>query len=91
MSNRNAVTLTKEQIAVINNTVSRGDRVEIIPTKEGARIVKILRRNVKSDSVGLNAQTTTSDGDSPQSAKAGQDGNPKRSSGGKGKRKTTQA
>ena len=49
MSNREAVTLTDEQIAAINKTVTNGDRVEIIPTKDGARIVRIVRRNIVKD------------------------------------------
>lgn len=49
MSNREAVKLTEKQIAAINDTVSKGDRVEIIPTKDGARIVRIMRQNIKNE------------------------------------------
>lgn len=47
MSKKEVICLSKDQIAVINKTLSNGDRVEVIPTKEGARIVKVIRRNMR--------------------------------------------
>lgn len=41
------IVLTKDQIDEINKSLSSGSRVEIIPTKDGARIVKILRKNLR--------------------------------------------
>jgi len=49
MSNREAVKLTAEQITAIEKTLNHGERVEIIPTKEGAKLVKIGRRNIKCE------------------------------------------
>lgn len=39
--------LTPEQIKAINAVTSRGDRVEIIPVKDGLKILKIKREQVK--------------------------------------------
>lgn len=44
-----AVNLTADQVALINSTVSKGSRVEIIPVKDGLRIVKIERHNLKPE------------------------------------------
>lgn len=49
MGKREAEALTRDQIAAINKTLSNGDRVELIPTKDGVRIVKVIRRNMKND------------------------------------------
>lgn len=49
MSNREAVTLTDEQIAAINKILTHGERVELIPTKEGAKLIKVVRRNIKTE------------------------------------------
>ena len=42
--------LSDEQIIAIERVLARGDRVEIIPTKDGVRLVKIARRNIKTES-----------------------------------------
>jgi len=47
MSNREAVKLTAEQIAAIEKTLNHGERVEIFRIKDGIRIIKVSRRDVK--------------------------------------------
>jgi hypothetical protein len=42
--------ITEEQILAINRALARGDRVEIIPVKDGVRIVRIMRKNLKTES-----------------------------------------
>ena len=46
MSNREAVKLAAEQIAAIEKTLNHGERVEIIPTKNGIVIYKESRRKI---------------------------------------------
>jgi len=46
MSNREAVKLTAEQIAAIEKTLNHGERVEIIPTKNGIVMYKESRRKI---------------------------------------------
>jgi hypothetical protein len=40
------VYLTKEQINAIEKVLADGDRVELIPVKDGIKIVRIKRNNV---------------------------------------------
>lgn len=44
-----AINLTADQVALINSTVSKGHRVEIIPVKDGLRVVKIERHNIQPE------------------------------------------
>lgn len=41
------IKLTKENIKDIEMVVSKGERVEIIPVKDGVRIVKVKRETIK--------------------------------------------
>lgn len=40
--------LTPQQIKTIEAVVSKGDRVEIIPQRDGVRIIRIRRQEVKN-------------------------------------------
>lgn len=39
--------LTPEQIRAIEATVSRGDRVEVVPVKDGLKILRTKREEIK--------------------------------------------
>ena len=39
--------MTPETIKVIEQILSKGDRVEVIPTKDGVKVVRIRREPVK--------------------------------------------
>ena len=39
--------LTPEQIRAIEATVSRGDRVEVVPVKDGLKILRTKREEVR--------------------------------------------
>ena len=39
--------LTAEQIEAINRITSRGDRVEVVPVKEGLKLLRTRREEVK--------------------------------------------
>lgn len=39
--------MTKDQIAKIEAIVAKGDRVEIIPVKDGVKIIRVRRDEVK--------------------------------------------
>lgn len=41
------IKLSWEEISKIERTVSRGDRVEIIPVKEGVKILHVKREEIK--------------------------------------------
>ena len=41
------IKLSWEEIGKIERTVSRGDRVEIIPVKEGVKILRVKREEIK--------------------------------------------
>ena len=41
--------LTPEQIRAIEATVSRGDRVEVVPVKDGLKILRTKREEVRVD------------------------------------------
>ena len=40
-------TISQEQVRKIEAVLNRGDRVEIIPVKEGVKILRIRREEVK--------------------------------------------
>lgn len=42
-----ATKLTPSQIAAIENTLSKGDRVEIVPQKDGVKLLHIKRCEIK--------------------------------------------
>lgn len=44
---RQTVNLTPTAIKSIESILSKGDRAEVIPTKEGAKVIKIVRKEVK--------------------------------------------
>ena len=35
------------QVKIINRIISEGDRVEVIPVKDGAKIIRVKRQEVK--------------------------------------------
>lgn len=39
--------LTPTAIKAIESILSKGDRAEVIPTKEGAKVIKVVRKEVK--------------------------------------------
>ena len=41
------IKLDSKIVKIVENVLSKGDRVEIIPVKDGVRIVKIKRENIK--------------------------------------------
>ena len=43
----NPVKLKQSEIRAIEKTLSSGDRVEIIPVKDGVRIVRVKREEIK--------------------------------------------
>ena len=44
---KRAETLTKDDIAAIEKILQTGNRVELIPTKDGVRIIKVIRHNMQ--------------------------------------------
>ena len=49
MGKRPEYKLTPEQIRAIEATVSRGDRVEVVPVKDGLKILRTKREEVRVD------------------------------------------
>ena len=49
MSKETEYKLTPKQIEVIESVVNRGDRAEIVQTKDGFKILKVHRGEVKPD------------------------------------------
>lgn len=41
------VKLSQVQIAAIERTLSKGDRVELIPVKDGVKAVKVTRQEIR--------------------------------------------
>ena len=39
--------MTKETIKTIASILAKGDRVELIPTRDGIKVVRIRRENMK--------------------------------------------
>lgn len=48
MSRQTEYKLTSDQIAAIEATVARGDRVEVVPVKDGLRLLRVHRSEIKS-------------------------------------------
>lgn len=46
MYNTGKVRLEAAQIAAIEDTLNKGDRVEIIPIKDGVKILKVERKEI---------------------------------------------
>lgn len=44
-----AVKLTAAQIKDIERTLSAGDRVELVPVKDGAKVFQVKRKEIKSE------------------------------------------
>ena len=53
MTDENVYKLQQEHIETIEAIVGKGDRVEIIPVKDGLRILRIRREEVKPDTNSL--------------------------------------
>lgn len=47
MSEKQAKKLTPEQIKAIETVTTKGDRVEVVPVKDGVKILKVKREEVK--------------------------------------------
>ena len=47
MNKETSKKLTDDQIRAINEVLSRDQRVELIPTREGVRVIRIRREDVK--------------------------------------------
>ena len=45
----NSYTLTEAQLKAITEIIRRGDRVELIPVKDGVTILEIKRREIKTE------------------------------------------
>lgn len=45
--NEKRIRLDEKYIRLIENTLSRGDRMELIPVKDGVKIVRVRREEVK--------------------------------------------
>ena len=41
------VKLSQVQIAAIERTLSKGDRVELIPVKDGVKAIKVTRQEIR--------------------------------------------
>ena len=39
--------MTKDTIAAIERILQKGDRVELIPIKDGVKVIKIQRKEIK--------------------------------------------
>ena len=50
MSGKDERKLTKEQVEIINRVVSKGDRAEVVPVKDGLKILRARREEVKKNS-----------------------------------------
>lgn len=47
MSMDKPVKLNQSEIAAIERTLAKGERVEIIPVKDGVRVVRVRREEIK--------------------------------------------
>ncbi len=43
------IKLSLEQIATLEGIVSKGDRVELIPVKDGVKVMRVKREEVKNE------------------------------------------
>lgn len=46
MSENTVLSVNNEILQAINSVLKKGDRVELIPTKDGVRVIHIRRENV---------------------------------------------
>lgn len=46
MSENTVLSVNSEILQAINSVLKKGDRVELIPTKDGVRVIHIRRENV---------------------------------------------
>lgn len=46
MSENTVLSVNSEILQAINSVLKKGDRVELIPTKDGVRVIHIRRKNV---------------------------------------------
>jgi len=46
-TNSSNIELTEKQLQSMKQTLIKGDRVELIPTKDGVKIVKVKRETIK--------------------------------------------
>lgn len=44
-----SVKLTAAQIAAIERTLTAGDRVELVPVKDGAKVFQLRRKEIKEN------------------------------------------
>lgn len=42
------IELTEKQLQAIHRVLEKGERVELIPNKDGVRVLEVKRRNVKT-------------------------------------------
>lgn len=47
------VKLTPAQIAAIERTLTAGDRVELVPVKDGAKVFQLRRKEINHEKVDL--------------------------------------
>lgn len=47
MANGNKRSLSPYQVSIINTVLSNGERVELIPVKDGVRVIHVRREEVK--------------------------------------------
>lgn len=47
MPNPKEVKIDEKTIKVIENVLAKDDRVELIPTKDGIKVIKVIREAVK--------------------------------------------
>jgi len=45
--------LTKDQIRMIEQVTSKGDRVEVVPVKEGLKLLRTRREEVKAPTANI--------------------------------------
>ena len=44
-----SIKLTAAQIAAIERTLTAGDRVELVPVKDGAKVFQLRRKEIQGD------------------------------------------
>lgn len=42
------IELTEKQLQAIHRVLEKGERVELIPNKDGVRLIEVKRRNIKT-------------------------------------------
>lgn len=43
------IELTEKQLQAIHRVLEKGDRVELIPNKDGVRLLEVRRKNIKTN------------------------------------------